>query len=25
MKAYAVSRLVNKPENDSPECIVPAK
>ena len=25
MTAYAVSRLVNKPENDSPELVVPAK
>jgi len=25
MTAYAVSRLVNKPENDSPKCIIPAK
>ncbi len=25
MKAYAVSRMVNSPANDSPECIVPAR
>jgi putative SOS response-associated peptidase YedK len=25
MKAYPVSRLVNSPANDTPECIVPAK
>ncbi len=24
MTAYAVSRYVNRPQNDSPECIVPA-